>query len=46
MKHIAGITKTPSRAASNIPVDTLITFITALLTAIKPILVAKYPTPA
>lgn len=46
MKHIAEMTKMPSRAASNIPVDTLLTFIIALLSALKPILVAKYPNPS
>ena len=44
MRHVHAVSKTPAPAVSNIPIGTLIDFIVALLTALKPILVLKYGT--
>jgi hypothetical protein len=42
MRHVKAVTKLPAHA-DDLPINLLIDFITALLTAIKPILVAKFP---
>jgi len=48
MKHVRNITQLPARAddyePGPIPISTMITFIIALLTALVPVLAAKYPT--
>lgn len=44
MRHVSAISRRPASAVSNIPVGTLIDFIVAMLTALKPILVLKYDT--
>lgn len=47
MKHVRYITQLPARAdgfqPGPIPISTLITFIIGLLTALAPVLAAKYP---
>lgn len=47
MKHVRNITQLPSRADSfqpgPIPISVMIGFIVALLTALEPVLAAKYP---
>ncbi len=47
MKHMKSVTKLPARAddysPGPIPISTLMTFIVAVMTAMQPVLAAKYP---
>ena len=47
MKHVKSVTKSPTCADSlsePVSVSTLMTFIIAVMTALSPVLAAKYPT--
>jgi hypothetical protein len=44
MKHVKVVTKLPASADGSIPISTWMTFLIAAMTALAPVLAAKYPT--